>query len=246
MVATPPGASAKVTEAPHRWMRPFEVDWTLCTVCEARNNNAACAALAVWIHKDKGTELTNELLAELRGGGENTRERLYELREAPRIIHRRDSMKSNFLVPIILHPVTGTKALNTQGLLDSGCTSSAINKCFVDEHRLETRKTAVPIPIYNADGTRNAGRDITEFAEVQMTIGGHTEHIDLAITNLGNRDIYLGHDWLKHHNPSVNWKTQSILFRRCSCTGNRFTLPDADPDDKWDKELEEGETILVV
>ncbi len=79
-----------------------------------------------------------------------------------------------------------------------------------------------------------------------MTIGGHTERIDLAITNLGKQDVYLGHDWLKRHNPSVNWKMQSILFGCCSCTGNRFMLPDADPDDKWDEELEEGETILTT
>ncbi len=28
--------------------------------------------------------------------------------------------------------------------------------------------------------------------------------------------------------------------------GNDISLPDADPDDKWDKELEEGDTILTV
>ncbi len=72
-----------------------------------------------------------------------------------------------------------------------------------------------------------------------MTIKGHTERIDLAVTNLGRQDIYLGHDWLKHHNPSVNWKTQSILFGRCACAGNALSLPDSDPDDKWDEELEE-------
>ncbi len=185
MVATSPKTSAKVKEVPHRWMRPFEVDWTLRAICKAQNNNTARAALAVWIHKDKGTELTNMLLEELRLGGENTRQRLYELREPPRIIHRHESTKSDFLVPILLHPVTGTKILTMKGLLDSGCTSSAINKRFVTEHQLETRKTAIPIPMYNADGTRNAGEDITKFAEVRMTIGGHTKRIDLAVTNLG-------------------------------------------------------------
>ncbi len=102
------------------------------------------------------------------------------------------------------------KTLSTKGLLDSGCTSSAINRSFV-----ETRKINVPIPVYNADGTHNAGRDITEYVETRMTIKGHVECIDLAVTNLGKKDIYLGHDWLKHHNPSVNWKTQLILFGRC-------------------------------
>ncbi len=77
-------------------------------------------------------------------------------------------------------------------------------------------------------------------------IKGHAERIDLTVTNLGKKDIYLGHDWLKHHNPSVNWKTQSLLFGRCSCAGNAFNLPDSDPDDKWDEELEEGDTIIAV
>ncbi len=79
-----------------------------------------------------------------------------------------------------------------------------------------------------------------------MTIKGHAERIDLAITNLGKKDIYLGHDWLKRHNPSVNWKMQSILFGQCSCAGNIFSLPDSDPSDKWDEELEEGDTIIAV
>ncbi len=74
MVATSSRTSVKVQEAPHRWMRPFEVDWMLRAVCKVRNDNAARAALAVWIHKDKGAEMTNELLKELRLGGENTRE----------------------------------------------------------------------------------------------------------------------------------------------------------------------------
>ncbi len=34
-VAVPSTASAKVVEAPHRWFRPFEVDWTLRAFCEA-------------------------------------------------------------------------------------------------------------------------------------------------------------------------------------------------------------------
>ena len=60
-------------------------------VCEARNDNAARAALAVWIHKDKGAEMTDELLKELRLGGEDARERLYELRKPPVIVQAHES-----------------------------------------------------------------------------------------------------------------------------------------------------------
>ncbi len=134
-------------------MRPFEVDWTLRAVCDVWNDNAARAALAVWIHKDKGAEMTNELLSELRLGRENARERLYKLHNPPIIVHSQESSKNNFLVDIILNPVTRTKTLSTKGLLDSGCRSSAINRSFVEKHHLETRKINVPIPVYNADGT---------------------------------------------------------------------------------------------
>ncbi len=79
-----------------------------------------------------------------------------------------------------------------------------------------------------------------------MTIGGHAEHIDLAVMNLGKKDVYLGHDWLKRHNPSVNWRMQLIIFGQCQCAGNRFDLPDTDPDNRWDEELEDGDTILTV
>ncbi len=126
-VAAPSLASAKVAEVPHRWMRPFEVDWTLRAICEARNNNTARAALAVWVHKDKGAEMTDELLRKLRLGGEEARERLYELRKPPVVVLSRESSTSNFLVDILLNPTTGTKTLSTRGLLDSGCMSSAIN-----------------------------------------------------------------------------------------------------------------------
>ncbi len=120
MVAVPSMANAKVKEVPHQWYRPFEVDWTHRVVCEARNDNAARAALAVWIHKDKGTKMMDELLAELRLGGENARERLYGLRNPPIIVHTQESSKNNFLVDIVLNPVTGMKTLSTKGLLDSG------------------------------------------------------------------------------------------------------------------------------
>ncbi|SJK99899.1 uncharacterized protein ARMOST_03210 [Armillaria ostoyae] len=55
---------------PSRWLKPFEVDWTLCAVCKARNNNAAHAALFVWMHRDRTPKLTPELLDQIHQGGE--------------------------------------------------------------------------------------------------------------------------------------------------------------------------------
>ncbi len=106
--------------------------------------------------------------------------------------------------------------------------------------------TAAPIPVYNANGTKNQGGAITKYTEICLKIGDHAEQIDLAVTELGNQQIFLGHDWLARHNLLVNWKTRKLIFARCQCHKTPFVLPDADPNDKWDKELEEGETILAI
>ncbi|SJL13532.1 uncharacterized protein ARMOST_16976 [Armillaria ostoyae] len=150
------------------------------------------------------------------------------------------------MLDIQLTPCTGRQVLQTQGLLDSGCTSSTINRAFVQKHGLDTKKTTIPIAVYNADGTHNKVGDITEFVEFRMTIGNHSKQIDFAVTDLGARDLYLSHDWLKHHNPVINWNTGTVIFGCCQCVKNPFPLPDADLDDRWDEELGDGDTILAV
>jgi hypothetical protein len=44
-----------------------------------------------------------------------------------------------------------------------------------------------------------------------------------AVTDLGKSQIFLGYDWLKAHNPSIDWSTESIVFDRCPSTcGHRI------------------------
>ncbi len=161
------------------------------------------------MHQDRLGELTDELLEELRLGGQFAIKQLYELREPIRYIR---GASGDFTIPVTIEPVSSLLKLTTKALIDSGCTGSAINQAYVTEHGLDTKKALIPIPVYNADGTHNQGGDITEFVELSLTIGDHREQIDLAVTNLGKKDIYLGHDWLKRHNPSVNWERGTIIF----------------------------------
>ncbi|SJL16681.1 uncharacterized protein ARMOST_20210 [Armillaria ostoyae] len=169
------------------------------------------------MHRDHVPKLTEELLSDLRKGGERAREQLYELREPPRYLRHRQNGDRDFSLDVQLNPCMGTQTISTKALIDSGCTSSTINRAFVKKHELDTRKTAVPIAVYNAD-----------------------------VTDLSSKDLYLGHDWLKCHNPTINWETGTILFGRCQCIKTPFPLPDADPDDPWDEELEDGDRILAV
>ncbi|SJK99857.1 uncharacterized protein ARMOST_03168 [Armillaria ostoyae] len=182
----------------------------------------------------------------LHKGGETAREQLYELCEPPRYLWWRQNNDRDFMLDVQLTPCTGRQILMTKGLLDSSCTSSSINRTFIQRHGLDMKKTAIPIAVYNANSTRNKAGNITEFVEFQMTIGNHSERIGFMVTDLSSKDLYLGHDWLKCHNLVINWNMGMIIFRCCQCVKNPFPLPDADPDDQWDEELEDGYTILAV
>lgn len=48
-----------------------------------------------------------------------------------------------------------------------------------------------------------------------MVISDHTEKIKLSVTNLGKMDIFLGLDWLRQHNPSIDWTESTLIFDCC-------------------------------
>ena len=48
-----------------------------------------------------------------------------------------------------------------------------------------------------------------------MVVQDHVERIQLAVTNTGNTDLFIGLEWLWRHNSSIDWKKSQILFNRC-------------------------------
>ncbi|KXN93082.1 hypothetical protein AN958_00006, partial [Leucoagaricus sp. SymC.cos] len=53
-----------------------------------------------------------------------------------------------------------------------------------------------------------------------LDTNGHKEQIEAVVTILESADIFLGHDWLVHHNPEIDWTNGIIRFTRCpsSCS----------------------------
>ena len=126
-------------------------------------------------------------------------------------------------------------------LIDSGCTTSCIDKGFVQRAMITKKPMNHPIPARNTDGTINSNGMITHFVSVTLQIGNHREHMELPIVNLGKDDLFLGHDWLHLHNPDINWKDASVKFNSCpdECMGRSPTSITTE-----DVKLEEGEKLL--
>ena len=70
----------------------------------------------------------------------------------------------------------------------------------------------IPIPVYNANGTRNQTGPIIEMAELVLAIGEHQECIQLAVTNLGSTDLFISYEWLCFYNPNIDWERGNLTL----------------------------------
>jgi hypothetical protein len=104
-----------------------------------------------------------------------------------------------------LTSLTSFATISMLALLDSGAMGNFMSPEFVKRHKLETTPLPQPIPVRNVDGTLNENGAITEELEALLTFGRHTERARFAIANLGQQSLIIGHSWLLHHNPEVDW-----------------------------------------
>jgi hypothetical protein len=92
-----------------------------------------------------------------------------------------------------------------------------------------------------------------ETVTLELHIGAHWERINLSVTNLRQGQIFLGHDWLTIHNPSVDWEAGVLKFNCCppdcqprvevQCT----SLESDVPDDLFSSlKIEEGDHLLMI
>ena len=93
--------------------------------------------------------------------------------------------------------------MSTSALLDSGATGMFIDRKFVQQHKLETSQLPQAIPVRNIDGSINKNGPITEEVHVILQLGDHMEQARLAVANLGQQTVIIGHSWL--HHQTLKW-----------------------------------------
>jgi len=54
-----------------------------------------------------------------------------------------------------------------------------------------------------------------DFIIMHMEIGDHVEQIVLLVTDRNKSDIFIGHDWIHHHNSEIDWRKETIEFTGC-------------------------------
>jgi len=112
---------------------------------------------------------------------------------------------------------------SVKALLDSRATRSFIDRDFVRLKGINTQTLSRNIPVFNVDSSPNETGQISEVIDVLLRYKTHSKRMLLAVSGLGKQSLILGYNWLKDHNPKVNWEKEEVEMTRCPlrCEGER-------------------------
>ncbi len=149
------------------WLKPFGAEWTLCGIVQAKTESEAKAILKNWKNKARAEEVVDDMIEGMRKAMRvDALWWLKELRQPKRYGSALSGKGKDLTIDVQIKTLENITKIVTTALVDSGCTSSAIDRAFVKKHNIPTHATATPIPVYNADGTHNQGGSITRYAEI--------------------------------------------------------------------------------
>jgi len=104
---------------------------------------------------------------------------------------------------------------SVRALLDSRATGSFIDRDFVRSKGINTRTLSHNIPVFNVDGSPNKARQISEVIDVLLCYKTYSERMFLAVSGLGKQSLILGYNWLKDHNPKIDWEKEEVEMTHC-------------------------------
>src|SRR5260221_3708413 len=132
-------------------------------------------------------------------------------------------------IQVELTSLTSLASISTSALLDSRATGMFINQSFVQKHQLEITPLPQPVLMCSTDGSANENGSVTEEVHITLCFGHHSKRAHLAVTNLGQQMVIIGHSWLTLHNLEVDWATQKVSMTRCPPSCNGQVLPKSNP-----------------
>jgi len=136
-----------------------------------------------------------------------------------------DTRGTSLLLPVEIGTMDMSELHSVEALLDCGATGSLINRDFVHSKGINTWTLSHNILVFNVDGSPNEAGQISEVVDVVLCYKTHSERMLLAISGLGKQNLILGYNWLKDHNPKIDWEKEEVEMTRCPlCCEGGYTL----------------------
>jgi len=126
-----------------------------------------------------------------------------------------DTQGTFLLLPVEIGTTDTSELHSVKALLDSGATGSFIDRDFVCSKGMNTQTLSRNISVFNVDGSPNEAGQITEVIDVVLRYKTHSERMLLAVSGLGKQSLILDYDWLKDHNPKVDWEKGEVEMTYC-------------------------------
>jgi len=80
---------------------------------------------------------------------------------------------------------------------------------------MNTRTLSYNIPVFNVDSSPNEAGQMSKVVDVVLRYKTHSERMLLAVSGLGKQNLILGYDWLKDHNPKIDWEKGEVEMTHC-------------------------------
>ena len=127
------------------------------------------------------------------------------------------SPSSCFKIPAALS--WGGQEHAVTALIDSGAAGSFLDISFAHRHKVPYFKLDHPQNVTAVDG-RPLGRGVVKHLTEPLSLrlsGNHCERIQLHLIDSPELPLIIGHPWLVHHNPHIDWSSGTILEWGRSC-----------------------------
>jgi len=126
-----------------------------------------------------------------------------------------DARGTSLLLPVEIGTTDTSELHSVKALLDCRATRSFIDRDFVHLKGMNTWTFSCNIPVFNVDGSPNEAGQISEVVDIVLHYKTHSERMLLAVSGLGKQSLILGYNWLKDHNPRIDWEKGEVEMTHC-------------------------------
>jgi hypothetical protein len=120
------------------------------------------------------------------------------------------SGKQQLVLPVTLEELKTKKTASLMALLNSGCVRTCIDEAYARSQGWPLLKIPQPIKVKYADGTTVDCSTIRYSVDLSIRAARSVTVTGALVTRLKSSKLFLGYDWLKVTNPSIDWRTGTV------------------------------------